>query len=70
MANKTYSWDLNDWVMGQIPSHTRQALFQEGWNVFGIYELVKEGIALEKKGILTPKLTRQRKLKGSKSNEK
>ena len=64
MAKNRYSWDLSDWVMGQIPSHIRQAILYKGWNVFGIHELVKEGIALEKKGKLSPELIRQRKLKG------
>uniref|UniRef100_A0A6M3KFH9 Uncharacterized protein n=1 Tax=viral metagenome TaxID=1070528 RepID=A0A6M3KFH9_9ZZZZ len=45
---KRYSWELNDWVIEQLPKQLRESFFHTGWNVFGIYELVKEGLALEK----------------------
>lgn len=48
-----YSWDLNDWVIEQIPKPINEAMSKVGWNALGVYEVVKEGIALEKKGKLT-----------------
>jgi len=44
-----YSWKLNDWVVGKIPQQIRAAMSQNGWNAFGVYEVVKEGIAWERK---------------------
>lgn len=50
---KKYSHDLNDWVVDQIPRKVRHAMHEIGWNVWGIYEVCREGISLEKRGKLT-----------------
>ena len=44
-----YSFELLDWVKNQLPDEIVKAIRDTGWNVFGIYELVKEGLSLEKR---------------------
>ena len=44
-----YSFELYDWVKERLPKKIIQAMHKTGWNSFGIYELVKEGISLERK---------------------
>ena len=50
---KRYSYALTAWLMNRVPADISRSLTRNGWNVFGVYELVKEGIALEKKGKLS-----------------
>ncbi len=64
MTKKIYSYELAKWVESQVPSEIIRAMLNDGWNVFGIYELVKEGLSLERKGNLTSKCSgRPRKRK-------
>jgi len=53
-----YSFELTHWVESYIPTEIIQAMLNHGWNVFGIYELVKEGFSLERKGNLTSRSSR------------
>jgi hypothetical protein len=46
---KIYSFKLHDWAMAQLPFEIAQAMRKNAWNVFGIYEMVKEGLSLEKR---------------------
>ncbi|KKM92528.1 hypothetical protein LCGC14_1217570 [marine sediment metagenome] len=46
---KRYSWNLSDYVNERLPPEIKQALYETGWNAFGIHELVQEGIKIEKK---------------------
>lgn len=48
-ARVIYSWALSDVIETQIPKPVLDALKQNGWNVFGIYELVKDAIAEERR---------------------
>ncbi len=52
VKKKIYSWDLDGWVKSQLPQAIKDAMNRTGWNTFGIYEMVKEGLALERKGRL------------------
>lgn len=46
---KIYSREVEKEIERQIPSLLIEAMDHKGWNVFGIYELVKEELAKEKK---------------------
>jgi len=48
-----YSWKLKSWIDSQIPEEIKLAMVSNGWNSFGIYELVKRGLSLERKNNLT-----------------
>lgn len=50
---KLYSMQLTRWVDSQIPGEIIRSMINNGWNAFGIYELVKQGIRLEQKGNLS-----------------
>jgi hypothetical protein len=52
MSKPKYSYSLNDWVMSQVPDSILEEMSRWGWNAFGIYETIKEGIKLEKNGKL------------------
>lgn len=49
---RIYSFKLTDWIKERLPKKIIQAMHETGWNAFGIYELVKEGILLDKKNNL------------------
>lgn len=53
-----YSFELYDWIKEQLPKEIIQAMYDTGWNAFGIYELVKEGRSLQQKGNLTSRPSR------------
>ena len=56
--NQIYSFELYDWVKEQLPKEIIQAMHDTGWNPFGIYELVKEGLSLKPKRNLTSRRSR------------
>lgn len=49
MKKNIYSWNLSDWINERLPNEIKEAMKNTGLNSFGIYELVKEGIAIERK---------------------
>lgn len=46
-----YSHDLKARVESQIPRSILEAMSREGWNAFGIYELVKRLRAQERRNV-------------------
>lgn len=56
---KIYSWDLLYWIDDNLPDEIKEAMNKVGWNALGVYELVKEGIVLEKKGNISNNPTRR-----------
>lgn len=49
--NTIYSYALCDKVESQLPPDILHALCMYGWNALGIYELVKQEIANEKRAL-------------------
>lgn len=49
MTKKVYSFQLQENIEARIPKSILDAVRREGWNFFGIYEVVKEEIKKEKK---------------------
>lgn len=49
--NTIYSYALRDKVESQLPPDILHALCMCGWNALGIYELVKQEIANEKRAL-------------------
>jgi len=56
---KIHSWDLLYWIDDNLPDEIKEAMNKVGWNALGVYELVKEGIVLEKKGNISNNPTRR-----------
>jgi hypothetical protein len=48
-SRKIYSYSLAALVESQIPAPIREAMNKLGWNAFGIYELVRDEIRIEKR---------------------
>jgi hypothetical protein len=46
---KIYSWDLKAKIEERIPKEIIEAMKSQGWNAFGIYEVVLQEIKKEKK---------------------
>jgi len=65
MRKKMYSHELTRWVESQVPGEIIRSMLNNGWNTFGIYELVKEGIEFERKGNLSEPSSRPAKASGS-----
>ena len=53
MKKKIYSWKVSDYIVDRLPIEIIRAMNETGWNVFGIYELVKESLKLEKENKIT-----------------
>ena len=49
VSKKIYSFEIYDWVQERLPPEIRQVLHDTGWNSFGIYELIKAGLSLERR---------------------
>ena len=47
---KLYSVEFQDWVEAQLSPEMVRVMHKNGWNVFGVYELVKAGLSLERRG--------------------
>lgn len=47
--NKIYSWTLQEKVNARIPEQIREAAANKGWNVFGIFEVVREELRKERR---------------------
>lgn len=46
---KKYSLDADDYVRRALPEEILAAFYDSGWNAWGIYELCKEALSLDKK---------------------
>jgi len=45
-----YSREAHEKVVNQLPIQITRAMHSCGWNVFGIYELVRDELKKERKG--------------------
>lgn len=50
-----YSYEVSDKVEARIPKEILEVLHKNGWNSLGIYEIVKEELAKEKKKLAKEK---------------
>lgn len=46
---RVYSWDVHARIDEKIPESIRLAMAHQGWNAFGVFELVEEELKAEKK---------------------
>ncbi len=58
MTKKIYSNELIRLVDREVPHEIIRTMRNNGWNAFRIYELVKEGLSLERKRNLTSRRSR------------
>ncbi len=43
-----YSYEVEKLILSKIPPSIVEVMTKEGWNVFGIYEVVKESLKQDK----------------------
>lgn len=64
MQKQLYSFPLGAKIEAQLPEKVLIALHMSGWNAFGVYELVKRGIAAEKRALKARKKAPNVKVRG------